>query len=56
MNSQRASLTKENADLAQSMWPGRVGTNRPEGAEFFFREVRIVVALGDLLLLDSSGT
>ena len=53
MNSQRASLTKENADLAQSMWPGELGQTALKALNSFSEKYGLSVALGDLLLLDS---
>ena len=53
MNSQRASLTKENADLAQRMWPGDLGQAVLRALNSFSKNYGLSIALGDLLLLDS---
>jgi hypothetical protein len=53
MNSHRASLRKENADLAESMWPGDLGHAALEALDSLSEKYGFSVALGDLILLDS---
>jgi hypothetical protein len=53
MNSQRTRLTKENADLAQRMWPGDLGQAALKALNSFSEKYGLSVALGDLLLLGS---
>jgi hypothetical protein len=53
MSSERASLAKENADLAQSMWPGDLGQAALKALNYFSEKYGFSVALGDLILLDS---
>jgi hypothetical protein len=53
MNSQQASLRKENADLAKSMWPGDLGHATLKALNSFSEKYGLSVALGDLLLLDT---
>jgi hypothetical protein len=52
MNSYRASLRKENADLAESMWPGDLGHAALEALDSLSEKYGFSVALGDLMLLD----
>jgi hypothetical protein len=53
MNSQRASLRKENVDLAEVMWRGDWGHAALKALNSFSEKYGFSVALGDLLLLDS---
>src|ERR1700732_193880 len=53
MNSHRASLKKENIDLAESIWPGDLGRAGLKGLDSFSEKYGFSIALGDLLLLDS---
>ena len=53
MNNQRASLGKENADLAVRMWPGDLGQAALKALNSFSEKYGFSIALGDLLLLDS---
>ena len=53
MNSQRASLRKQNTDLAESMWPSDLGPAALKVLNFFSEKYGFSVALGDLLLLDT---
>ena len=52
MNSHRASLRKENADLAKSMWPGDLGHAALQALDSLSERYGFSVALGDLILLD----
>jgi hypothetical protein len=53
MYSHRASLKKENIDLAESMWPDDLGRAGLKGLDSFSEEYGFSIALGDLLLLDT---
>ena len=53
MNSQRASLKKQNAALAGTMWPSDLGPATLNVLNCFSEKYGFSVALGDLLLLDT---
>jgi hypothetical protein len=53
MNNQRAGLRKQNADLAESMWPSDLGPAALKVLNCFSEKYGFSVALGDLLLLDT---
>src|SRR5271168_3239013 len=53
MSRPRASLRKENAALAKSMWPGDLGHAALKALNSFSEKYGLSVAFGDLLLLDT---
>jgi|SRR5271168_1195486 len=53
MSRPRASLRKENAALAKSMWPGDLGHAALKALNSFSEKYGLSVAFGDLLLLDA---
>jgi hypothetical protein len=52
MENRQANLKKENADLAQSMWPGELGYAVLKALDSLSTKYGLSIALGDLLLLD----
>ncbi len=53
MNKQRTGLRTENADLAESMWPGDLGHTSRKALDYLSEKFGLSIALGDLLLLDA---
>ncbi len=53
MNKQRIGLRTENADLAESMWPGDLGHTSRKALDYLSEKFGLSIALGDLLLLDA---
>ncbi len=52
MKNEQARLKEENAELAQSVWPGELGCALLKALDSFSTKYRFSIALGDLLLLD----